>query len=71
MSMSQNGLVLGASSLKVYNLQNSKSIVSHQRVFHNYSSSFSLLYYLLRGRRGRDRMVAGLTTICTICAYHH
>jgi hypothetical protein len=37
MSMSQNGLDLGASSLKVYNLQNSKSTVSHQRVFHNYS----------------------------------
>jgi len=24
-----------------------------------------------RGRRGRDRMVVGFTTICAISAYHH
>jgi hypothetical protein len=24
-----------------------------------------------RGRRGRDRMVVGYTTTCTISAYHH
>ena len=24
-----------------------------------------------RGRRGRDRMVVGLTTTCAISAYHH
>jgi len=24
-----------------------------------------------RGRRGRDRMVAGFTTTCTMSAYHH
>ena len=23
------------------------------------------------GRRGRDRMVVGFTTICAISAYHH
>ena len=26
---------------------------------------------LLRGRRGRDRMVVGFTTTCAISAYHH
>jgi hypothetical protein len=26
---------------------------------------------LFRGRRGRDRMVVGLTTTCTISVYHH
>jgi hypothetical protein len=26
---------------------------------------------ILRGSRGRDRMVAGLTTTHAICAYHH
>jgi hypothetical protein len=26
---------------------------------------------LYRGRRGRDRMVIGFTTICAISAYHH
>ena len=24
-----------------------------------------------RGRRGRDRMIFGFATICTISAYHH
>jgi hypothetical protein len=28
-------------------------------------------YLALRGRRGRDRMVDGLTTTYTISAYHH
>jgi hypothetical protein len=26
---------------------------------------------LIRGRRGRDRMVVGFTTTCAISAYHH
>jgi hypothetical protein len=25
----------------------------------------------LKGRRGRDRMVVGFTTTCTISVYHH
>ena len=29
------------------------------------------IYYGTRGRRGRDRMVVGFTTTCTISAYHH
>jgi len=28
-------------------------------------------YIILRGRRGRDRMVVGFTTMYTISAYHH
>jgi len=27
--------------------------------------------YFYGGRRGRDRMVIGLTTTCVISAYHH
>ena len=26
---------------------------------------------LIRGRRNRDRMVVGFTTICAISVYHH
>ena len=29
------------------------------------------LQVLQRGRRGRDRMVVGLTTTCAISTYHH
>jgi hypothetical protein len=32
---------------------------------------FNLLDHPIRGRRGRDRMVIGFTTTCTISAYHH
>jgi hypothetical protein len=41
------------------------------------SNLFLLLPYIrfvlswVRGRRGRDRMVVGFTTTCTITAYHH
>jgi hypothetical protein len=30
-----------------------------------------IFIFILRGRRGRDRMVVGFTTTCTISAYHH
>ena len=29
------------------------------------------MYKMLRGRRGRDRMLVGFTTTCAISAYHH
>jgi hypothetical protein len=29
------------------------------------------MFVLLRGRRGRDRLVVGFTTTCAISAYHH
>ena len=32
---------------------------------------FLLFFILLRGRHGRDRMVVGFTTTCTISVYHH
>ena len=30
-----------------------------------------VIYYKLRDRRGRDRMVVGFTTTCETSAYHH
>jgi hypothetical protein len=39
--------------------------------FFSSSSSSSSSFILFRGRRGRDRMVVGLTTTCTISVYHH
>jgi uncharacterized membrane protein len=32
---------------------------------------FPSFFILLRGRHGRDRMVVGFTTTCTISVYHH
>jgi len=36
----------------------------------NIASSLEFTYYR-RNRRGRDRMVVGCTTTCSISAYHH
>jgi hypothetical protein len=45
---------------------------------YNYKGFVTFIYkdvqytlIFLRGRRGRDRMVVGFTTTCTISAYHH
>jgi len=35
------------------------------------SCSFTFIYFLSRGRGGRDRSVVGLSTTSAINAYHH
>jgi hypothetical protein len=35
-----------------------------------YTIYFTLISIVFQGRRGRDRMVVGFTTICAIRAYH-
>jgi hypothetical protein len=32
---------------------------------------YNNLYFIPRGRRGRDRMVVGFTTTCAISSNHH
>jgi hypothetical protein len=34
-------------------------------------SNYSYAPFLTGGRRGRDGMIVGLTTICAISAYYH
>jgi hypothetical protein len=39
-------------------------------MYDNNLQKSNLLKYLLRGRRGHDRMVVGFPTACAIIAYH-
>jgi hypothetical protein len=40
-------------------------------IFCNFLKYFVYFCHIDMGRRGRDHMVVGFTTICVISAYHH